>query len=75
MDAMGAATYVYLVQKETYADNIERALRLNEYDWDVDEFIYHEKQVEGAYSYLDKFYDDDFENLAKYYEACIQFMT
>ena len=54
--------------------NIERALRLNDYDWDINSFLYHEKQPDGNYSYLDKFDDDAFENLSKYYKACITFM-
>jgi len=49
-------------------------LELNNYDWDIQEFIYSEKHVEGTYSYLDKFYDDDYELLSQYYEACITFM-
>ena len=55
-------------------ERIERALKLNEYDWEVEEFLYHEKQPEGNYSYLDKFYDDNFEQLAAYYEASIAWM-
>ena len=30
--------------------------------------------MDGIYSYLDKYYDDDIDNLSKYYEACIMFM-
>lgn len=47
---------------------------MNEYDWDVEEFLYHEKHVDGVYSYLDKFYDDNYEQLSGYYEACLKFM-
>ena len=47
---------------------------MNEYEWDIQEFIYHEKHVEGIYSYLDKYYDDDLENLTAYYRACLNFM-
>lgn len=47
---------------------------MNEYEWDIQEFIYHEKHVDGVYSYLDKFYDDDYEHLSKYYEACLDFL-
>ena len=47
---------------------------LNEHVWDIKDFIYHEKHVEGIYSYLDKFYDDDYEHLSQYYESCLQFM-
>ena len=63
-----------MVQKKTYSENIERALQLNEYEWDIADFVYHEKHVDGIYSYLDKYYDDDFENLSSYYESCLMFM-
>lgn len=74
LDKMEATDYVMMVQRETYADNIERALRLNEYEWDIQDFVYHEKHVDGNYSYLDKFDDDDYTNLERYYEACLLFM-
>ena len=40
----------------------------------MEEFLYHEKQPDGNYSYLDKFYDDNYESLSAYYEACLLFM-
>ena len=42
-------------------------MRINEHNWDVEEFMYNEKHVDGVYSYLDKFYDDNFEQLSGYY--------
>ena len=71
---MDQGAYVRMVQRQTYAENIERALRLNQYDWDIQDFVYHEKHVEGIYSYVDKYYDDDIDNLSAYYEACLSFM-
>jgi len=58
---MDKTDYWRLVQKDAYSEAIQQALRLNEYDWDVEEFLYHEKHVDGVYSYLDKFYDDNFD--------------
>ena len=73
LEALKPEDWVYMVQRETFSENIERALRLNNYEWNIDDFIYHEKHVDGVYSYIDKFYDDDHENLKKSYEACILF--
>ena len=73
-ERMPRNTYFKLVQSEMRQEKIDRAIRLNEYDWDVEEFLYHEKQPDGNYSYLDKFYDDNYESLSAYYEACLNFM-
>jgi len=73
-EMMQKIDYWRLLQREAHSEAIERALRLNEYEWDVEEFLFHEQQVDGVYSYLDKFYDDNFEQLSAYYEACINFM-
>ena len=53
--------YMRLVQREANEEVKEQALRINEHNWDVEEFMYNEKHVDGVYSYLDKFYDDNFE--------------
>ncbi len=74
IDMLQADAYIRHLQKETYSENIQKALERNQYDWDISEFTYSEKHVEGSYSYLDKFYDDDFEHLAQYYESCLLFM-
>ena len=44
------------------------------YDWDITEFMANERQVDGNYSYIDKFDDDDAEMLNKAYEAVVNFM-
>ena len=74
IEIIGREEYVRRLQTSTYKLNIERALILNDYQWDIADFLYHEKHVDGIYSYLDKFYDDDYEMLSQYYEACIMFM-
>ena len=53
---------------------MERNERMSKYDWDINEFMANERQVDGNYSYIDKFDDDDSKMLNKAYEAVVSFM-
>ena len=47
---------------------------MNVYTFESHDFTDHEMVVDGNYSYLDKFDDDDTANIIKFYEAVVHFM-
>ena len=62
------------MQQEAEEDNKIRAKLFNTYKWSIDDFLYFEMQVPGQYSYIDKYYDDDTENIGKLFEAIVAWM-
>ena len=47
---------------------------MNQYTFDIHAFTDHERVVDGNYSYLDKFDDDDTANIIKFYEAVVRYL-
>ena len=45
-----------------------------DYQWNSDDFLHFEKQVDGNYSYLNKIDDDSTKELITFYEQLILFM-
>ena len=70
-------------EKDTYRRNFSEAWygemcakwNMNDYQWDIEEFRYNEKQVSGDYSYLNEIDLNDTEKLSLAYKACSRFLS